>query len=185
MPHSRKLSMKTMRKLSLVVRREVEIGGDDAAQKVAEGDVHRRAVVDRADAHLQHAVGAAGRLAASRARQVGMDLALGQLAGALRRDAEEIGACGRDRSAGRRGRPPRPGSRRGRAAPSVVSSACGSGLRGFHVAGLRRPVAERVTQRRAAAGGLAELLRQLAEQVLGVEIAARAAGSGSRAPPGR
>ena len=54
--------MKASRQFSLVDRVHVVIGGDDRAQIGAERDPDRRAIVDRADAHLQRSVGAALRL---------------------------------------------------------------------------------------------------------------------------
>ncbi len=58
------------------------------------GDIDRRAVVDGADTHLQDTVGGPGGFAGEARGEVGMDIALGQIAGALGGDAVEIGAAG-------------------------------------------------------------------------------------------
>src|SRR4029077_2900061 len=74
-----------------VRRRVVEVCRDDAAEKIAEGDVDRRAVIDRADAHLQNPLGAGGRLARQTLRQVRVNLTIRQASRSLSGNPEQVG----------------------------------------------------------------------------------------------
>ena len=102
-----------------------------AAQEVAEGDVDRRAIVDRADAHLQDAVGAARGLLGQPCRP-GPDGSRppADLPVPWRGDAEEVGgARAVDQQEGAEDRRDENGAAGVRRRVSV-SSACGSGVRG-------------------------------------------------------
>ena len=66
----------------------VDVGSDDTSQKIAEGDIDGRAVIDGANAHLEDALSRASRLHAEPPGQIRMDISLGKRSGSLRRDAE-------------------------------------------------------------------------------------------------
>ena len=71
---------------------EVAVGGDQRAQIVAEGDVDRRAVVERADAHVEDLARDLARLVGQRTGEIVRDLARRQHARAVGREPDQIGA---------------------------------------------------------------------------------------------
>ena len=157
----------------LVVHRiELEVRRHDRAQVVAEGDVDRRAVVERADAHLEDVLRRVRRLVGEPVDQVGMQLPGGQDAGAVGRDPQQIGdAALVDRQEG-----VEDGGDEDRAAIvrlGQVRVVVRIGLARLPLAGLLVDLADRVAERAALAGRLAELLRELAQEVLAREVAAR------------
>ena len=74
----------------LVVRHQVDVGGDQRAQVLAEGEVDRRAVVERADAHVQDVAGRLRRLLREAVHQVRVKLALRQHAGAAGGEPQQV-----------------------------------------------------------------------------------------------
>ncbi len=135
-----------------IVRHEVEVGRDQRPQIFAEGDVDRRAIVERADADVEDV----GRRLAGVRRQavdeVGVQGALGEDAGAARGETDQIaGPPGHDGEEG------------------LVDGEDQDRAAVVHL--LRVGVAERphgrvdiVAQRPAAADAFAELLRQAPEE---------------------
>ena len=74
-----------------IERIDVEVGGDDGAQVVAERDLDGRQIVHCAQAHLEHALRRARGFVSEAIDQVRVKAATRQQAGAARRDAAEIG----------------------------------------------------------------------------------------------
>ena len=74
----------------LILRHQLEIGGDHGAQEIAKGHVHWRQVVKGTDAHVQHALRGARGLAGDAVDQVGVQVALRQRAGATGGDAHQV-----------------------------------------------------------------------------------------------
>ena len=74
-----------------VVRHEIGVGRDQRAQILAEDDVDRRAIVERADAHVQDLAGDLARLARQPVDEIGRDRAVGQDAGAAGGEPQQIG----------------------------------------------------------------------------------------------
>src|SRR3712207_7335677 len=60
-PRSTLFPYTTLFRSEWVCLHEVVIGGDDGSQEVAEKDVHRRTVVERADADVREVLGRLGR----------------------------------------------------------------------------------------------------------------------------
>ena len=78
-----------------VIGHQVAVGGDHGAQELAEFDVHRRAVVDRADADRQKLAAPGRGLVGHRVLQVDWRIAGRQHAGARRSPAARAGpSCG-------------------------------------------------------------------------------------------
>ena len=73
-----------------VFGRDVEIGGDQRAQVIAEGDVAGRTVVERANADVEQVLGDLSGLAGEAMHQVAADAALGQHAGSVAGDAQQV-----------------------------------------------------------------------------------------------
>ena len=77
----------------VVVGHGIGVGSDDGPQELAEGDVHRRAVVERADAHQQHVLRGLGRLLRQPRHQIGMDGARLEQPGAARGQPNQVGGA--------------------------------------------------------------------------------------------
>ena len=161
--------------VQVIVRHGIGVGGDHRAQELAERDVDRRAVVERANAHRQHVLRRLRRFGGE-PRRPGPDAARRAAGRRCRRWRAGAGRrCACRRCRGTRRTPRRRGWRRARAAASVVSYSAGSGLCGRQllVAGSILPIASRSAPRSPL--DAAELAGQLAEQVLLVaQVAARA-----------
>ena len=69
---------------------EVAVGGDEGPQVFAECQVDGRAIVERADAHVQDLPGDRGRFLGQPFREVVRDIALGQHAGAAGSQPEQL-----------------------------------------------------------------------------------------------
>jgi hypothetical protein len=74
--------------VQVVVRYEVEIRRDDGAKVVTEGDVHRRTVVEGANAHVEHVLRRLRRLGGKPIDEIGVKRSGGRDARAARSDAE-------------------------------------------------------------------------------------------------
>ena len=155
----------------VVDRIELEVRRHDRAQVVTEGDVDRRAVVERADAHLEDLLRRSRRLFGKPVDQVRMQLPFGQDAGAFAGDAQKI----RDPALVHREEGIEDGGDQDRASfvrLGEVGIVVRIGLARLPLAGLLVDLADRVAERSALAGRLAELLRELAQAVLAREVAA-------------
>jgi len=157
----------------VVVAHQVEVGRDQRAQVLAEGDVQRRAVVQRPNAHGEHVAGGLRRLVGKAVHQVGVQLARGELPRAGRGDAQQVGDAGAVH--GEKGVE----HRRHQDGAARVCLEHRVHVRGV---GLQRlPAArrlvhppQRVAQRAVPARRLAVLLGQLSQQVLRGQVSAGA-----------
>ena len=152
-----------------ILGKEVGVGGDERAEEIAEGHVDRRQVVDGADAHVEHALREPHRFLGEPLREIGMDLALRQLARAAGGDPAQVRHAGRihlDECVEHRRDEDR--------APLVRLEGLTEDRRvGSHALAVlesAEPVAERVAIARCAC----ELRGQFRQQAVGCEIAARA-----------
>ncbi len=154
-----------------IIRDQVDVGGDQGPQVVAEGDVDRRAVVESPDAHSQDVVGGLGGLLRQPSDQIRVDLPRSEHAAPPGGDAQQIDDARLvDAQEGieHRGDQDRP---------------AGVGFTGavdlLRVGLLRPPfpgrsvdLAQGIPQRAPPPDRLAELLGELGEQVLFRQIAA-------------
>ena len=74
----------------LVLRRDVDVGGDERAQVAAERDVVGRRVVERANADVQQVLGNLGGFTGEAPDQVAADAALGQHTGPVGGDPQQV-----------------------------------------------------------------------------------------------
>ena len=69
---------------------QLEVGRDHRPQEIAEGGIHRRQIVGRADAHRQHRLRRAHALPGQAVDQVGLQLAFGQAPAAAGREPQQV-----------------------------------------------------------------------------------------------
>ncbi len=74
----------------VVVRHDVNVGGDERAQELAEGQIERRAVVQRTDAHREHVACRLGCFRAETLDEIGVHGAGREDAGSAGVEPEEV-----------------------------------------------------------------------------------------------
>ena len=155
-----------------VLRHQVHVRRDQRAQVLAEGEVDRRAVVERADAHVEHVAGGLGGLLGEPPDEVGVQFPLLQHARPAARQPQQVARA-----------PPVNRQERVEDGGDEDRAARVDLDRVVQLGGVRLVLdplllllvvpADRVAQRAVRAAGVAELRRQLRQQVLGAQVPAR------------
>jgi hypothetical protein len=153
-----------------VVRHQVIVRGHQGAQIIPEIEVHRGAIFQGPDAHLEEMIGGLGGFLGQELHQVRRDFPLGQHAGSPRGEAQEVGNApliNGQKGFKERGHEDGP--------PGVGFGGCKNlpGVRFFGdpLPGLGIEVSQGAAQCSVSADGLAELVGQLAEQALLFQVA--------------
>ena len=159
MPRLRKPSTSAARRPRVSAGNRSTVGGHRRAEEVAERHVDRRQVLERPDAHHQHPLRHRPRLAGHPGDQIGMQRAGRQLTGAGGGDPDQVGdgrLVGGEEGVEHRRDEDRSAGVRFEGAPQPGR--------------IRVLLAQRVPQRPAPAGALAELLGQLDQRRAGGEV---------------
>src|SRR5687767_546513 len=77
--------------IAAIIFHQVRVGSDDAAQEIAKGDVYRRAIIERAYAHIQYVLGRFAGFGGQPVYQIRIQFTLRQNSGALGSYAQQVG----------------------------------------------------------------------------------------------